>query len=374
VKFKNAAAVGTVALATALALSACSGGATGAGTPSATTTQGSSVDYSSLSGTITAGGSSAQGNVQAAWSAAFTAQASGVKINYDKSQGSGGGVTNWLNGSYDFGGTDAALKPDQYSQSKQACAPGSGINIPVYLSGVDIIFKLNGVNSLKLDGDAIAGIFAGKITTWNAPALKALNPGVALPPTPISVVHRSDASGTTNNFTTYLHQQAPSTWTWPANTVWPNKTGSGQKGGSGVVNTVEAGNGTIGYADQSDVGKSTSASIEVAKTGKFVSYSAAAATESLAESGNVTPQGTGDLTVAIDTTKINGSNAYPIPLLSYDVICSTFKSADQAKLTKAYLGFIASDIGQQVAAKNAGSAPLPADLLSKITTTLKSVK
>ncbi len=374
-KFNKAAAMSAIALASVLALTACSGdgGAKSSGTPAASTSD-AAVDYSSLSGTITAGGSSAQANVQQAWTTAFQAQASNVKINYDKSQGSGGGVTNWLNGSYDFAGTDAALSADQFSQAKQTCGPDGGVDIPVYLSGVSIVYKLDGVKKLNLDAKTIASIFSGKITSWNDPAIAALNKGATLPSTPISVVHRSDGSGTTANFTTYLHQQQPSIWTWDAGTTWPNNVGSGQQGGSGVVNTVEAGNGTIGYADQSSIGDATAASVEVGDTGKFVDYSEAAATESLTQSGTIAPQGAGDLTVTIDTTKINNAKAYPIPLLSYDVLCKTFKDSAQGKLTAAYLGFIVSKTGQQIGAKNAGAAPLPESFLSKAAKTLASVK
>jgi phosphate transport system substrate-binding protein len=382
VKLKNVAAAGAIALVSALALTACSsnnnssGSSTDSSSPStaSSSSPSSSTDYSSLSGTITAGGSSAQANVQKAWTAAFTAQATGVKINYDKSQGSGGGVTNWLSGSYDFAGTDAALKPAQYAKANACAAGAKGLDIPVYLSGVDIIYKLQGVSSLKLDAKTIAGIFAGKITKWNDPQIAALNSGVKLPATAISVVHRSDASGTTNNFTTYLHQQAPSVWTWPAATAWPNSVGSGQQGGSGVVNTVEAGNGTIGYADQSSVGSATAAQVEVGTTGKFVPYSAAAATASFEQAAVLAPQGPNDLTVKIDTTKITDATAYPIPLLSYDVICQTFKNATQGKLAKAYISFETSAEGQAVAAKNAKAAPLPASILSKIATSLATVK
>lgn len=373
VKFTNAAAVGAVALASALALSACStSGAPGSSdTPNASA---STVDYSSLSGTITAGGSSAQANVQTAWTAAFQAQAGNVKINYDKSQGSGGGVTNWLNGSYDFAGTDAALKPEQFTQAKTTCGADGAVDIPVYLSGVSIIYKLDGVSKLNLDAKTIASIFAGKITKWNDPAITALNSGVTLPASAISVVHRSDGSGTTNNFTTYLHQQAPSVWTWAPSTAWPNNVGSGQQGGSGVVSTVQAGNGTIGYADQSSIGKATQAAVEVGTSGTFVEYSESAATKSLDEAGTITPQGPGDLTVTIDTTKITDTTAYPIPLLSYDVVCKTFKDAAQGKITSAYLGFVVSKTGQQVGAKNAGAAPLPDSIRTKAAETIASVK
>ncbi|MFC4243211.1 phosphate ABC transporter substrate-binding protein PstS [Gryllotalpicola reticulitermitis] len=373
-KLKSTIAVGAVALAAVAALAGCSSNSSSGGSTSSSSPSASAVDLSSLSGTITAGGSSAQANVQQAWTAAFTAQATGVKVNYDKSQGSGGGVTNWLSGSYDFAGTDAAMNAQQYSAANGCAAGSKGLDIPVYLSGVDIIYKLQGVSSLKLDANTIAGIFSGKITKWNDPAIAKLNSGTTLPATAISVVHRSDASGTTNNFTTYLHQMAPSVWTSAANTAWPNSVGSGQQGGSGVVNTVEAGSGTIGYADQSSIGKAAAAQVEIGATGQFVSYSAARATESFAESGVLSPQGTNDLTFDIDTTKITNASAYPIPLLSYDVLCQNFKDSTQAKLTEAYVGFIGSKTGQQVGAQNAGAAPLPTTVQTKIAASLATVK
>jgi phosphate transport system substrate-binding protein len=379
VKLKNVATAGALALVTALALSACSGnGDSGDNSGSAPKTSAPSADFSSLSGTITAGGSSAQANVQQAWTAAFTAQASGVKVNYDKSQGSGGGVTNWLGGSYDFAGTDAALKPDQFTQAKSSCGPDGGIDLPVYLSGVGIAYKLPGDPKLNLTGELIAKIFSGKITKWNDPAIAAVNSGTTLPAQAITVVRRSDGSGTTANFTTYLNQVAPSVWTWAPGTAWPSIPGdksSGQQGGSGVVNTVEAGNGTIGYADQSSVGKATLASVQVGTSGSnFSAYSAAGATKAFDEAAQDASQGADDLTKQLDYTKITDSSAYPIPLLSYAVMCKTFKDSAQGKLAKAYVGYIASKEGQQIGEKNAGAAALPDSVISEIAKSLADVK
>jgi phosphate transport system substrate-binding protein len=371
VKLKNVAAVGTLALVTAIALSSCSS------TPSSTPTasKAPTVDLSSLSGTITSGGSSAQANAQQAWTTAFQAQASGVTINYDKSQGSGGGVTNWLSGSYDFAGTDASLNPTQVTSAATLCGAGGGLDLPVYLSGVAIIFNLPGVTKLNLDSATIAKIFSKKITTWNDPAIAALNTGVTLPSAKITPVVRSDGSGTTANFTTYLSDTQPSLWTYPVSTAWPVTGESAQQGGSGIVSTVAAGKDTIGYADQSSIGTATKASIQLGTTGStFVDYSASGATQAFKDAATAVPTGAGDLSQKLDYTKITTSGAYPIPLLSYDVVCSTFKSAAQAKLTKAYLGFILSATGQAVAAKNAGSAPLPANILAEAQTSLKSVK
>jgi phosphate transport system substrate-binding protein len=149
---------------------------------------------------------------------------------------------------------------------------------------------------------------------------------------------------------------------------------SGQQGGSGVVNTVTAGTGTIGYADHSSIGKAEAAKIQVGTSKTFVDYSASGATKAFDSAATATPQVKGDLLQKIDYTKITDKSAYPIPLLSYDVVCTTFKDAGQAKLTAAYLGFIASETGQKVAAANAGSAPLPAKIQTDVAASLKLVK
>jgi phosphate transport system substrate-binding protein len=378
VKLKNVAAAGALALATALALSACGGNSdTGSGSndTKSPAAAGPTID-SSLSGTITAGGSSAQANAQTAWISAFTAQATGVKINYDKSQGSGGGRTNWLGGSYDFAGTDSALSSDEWTKAQTTCGADGGLNIPVYLSGVSVIFNISGVDKLNLSASVISKIFSGAIKTWNDPAIASLNSGVKLPSAPIATVHRSDGSGTTNNFTDYLHQVAPSDWTNAPSNDWPfPHVGSGQQGGSGVVTAVSQTANSIGYADQSSINGAHQASIQAGTSGSdFVAYSSAGATKAFDESAQDAAQGDGDLTKKLDYTKITGTDAYPIPLLSYDVVCKTFKDSTQGKLTSAYLGYIGSAQGQQIAAKNAGAAPLPDSVVSEIAKTVALIK
>ena len=357
----------------ALALSACGGGSNadgGSGSSTAGTAAG--ADYASLAGTITAGGSSAQANAQTAWIAGFKAQAAGVTVNYDKSQGSGGGVTNFTAGSYDFAGSDAYLGADQASKAQGVCGTGGAVNLPVYLDGVSVVFNVKGVDKLQLSPDTIARIFNQQIKTWDDPAIKADNPGVTLPGTAITTVTRSDGSGTTQNFTNYLHQVAPSVWTSPVSNKWPIAGSSAQQGGSGVVNTVKAGDGTIGYADHSGIGSLKSASIKAGNA--YVDFSQDGVTKAVATA--VAPAKStvpGDLAQDIDYTKLTRPDAYPIPLISYDILCTQFKDAKQAKLATAYVGYIVSDQGQKIAAKNAGSAPLPAELAAKIQDTLKKV-
>ncbi|EIC07605.1 MULTISPECIES: phosphate ABC transporter substrate-binding protein PstS [Microbacterium] len=374
-KLTRIAQLGAIAAVAALALTGCasSGSNTPAESASPTATS-SDVAFQidpSLSGTITAGGSSAQSNAQQAWTTAYNATAKNVKINYDKSQGSGGGVTNFLSGAYDFAGSDSPLNADQTAQSKALCTDGA-VNIPIYLDGVAIVFNIPGVTKLQLSGETIAKIFALQITDWSDPAITKDN-GTALPAGAITTVARSDGSGTTQNFTNYLAATQSSVWTFPAGKDWPVQGNvSKQKGGSGVVEAVKAGSGTIGYADHSAIGSLNAASILTNGTAIAFSGDAVSKTFDVAavEASNGVP---GDLSKKFDYSKLT-ADTYPIPLVSYAVICSTFKDAKQAELVKSYLGFVTSSLGQSVAEKNAGSAPLPASVLAAAAKTLAAIK
>jgi len=369
--------IAVIALA-GVALAGCANSSTpsNSGSPKPTKST-ASIDYKSLSGTITAGGSSAQANAEAAWTAAITSSAVGatnLTINYDKSQGSGGGVTNFLSGAYDFAGSDAPLKPEQTTAAEATCGTGGAVNLPIYLDGVAIIYNLPGVTDLKLSGSTIAKIFNLKITDWSDPAIAKDNGGKALPAGAITTVARSDGSGTTQNFTNYLAATQPADWTYPASNAWPVAGNvSKQQGGSGVVNAVKAGSGTIGYADHSAIGDLSAAQVGVGS--KFVAYSAKGVSNAFATAGTTTSNGVeGDLSQTFDYSKLTTSDIYPIPLLSYAIMCKTFAKSEQATLVKGYISFIVSDLGQQVAQKNAGSAPLPKSIVSKITDTLATIK
>lgn len=365
------AQAGALAAVAAIALAGCASSSTSDSTASASSSAVTVDIDSSLTGTITAGGSSAQGNAQAAWISAFNATASGVTINYDKSQGSGGGVTNFLSGAYDFAGSDSPLTADQTTESETQCTDG-GIDLPIYLDGVSIIFNIPGVTELKLSGETIAKIFNLQITDWSDPAITADN-GTELPAGAITTVARSDGSGTTQNFSNYLVATQSENWPYAAANSWP-VTGnvSLQKGGSGVVSTVEAGSGTIGYADHSAIGDATAVSI--IQDGTAIAYSAEAVAKTFEVAAVDNSNGvTGDLSKKFDYSKLT-TETYPIPLVSYAVVCSTFKDSTQAEVTKAYLSFVASTTGQAVAAKNAGSAALPDSVLADVQASLEAIK
>ncbi len=217
----------------------------------------------SLSGEIAGAGSSAQQAAQEAWIAGFQSANPDVSIAYDP-VGSGGGREQFVAGGTAYGGSDSALADEELTGAQQRCGGENNlVEVPAYVSPIAVIYNLPDVTSLKLDPETLANIFAQKITKWNDPAIVATNQDVTLPDTNITPVNRSDESGTTENFTDYLSQAAPSVWTFEVSGDWPVKGGEAAEGTSGVVDAVKNGEGTIGYADASQAGDLGVAEIQV---------------------------------------------------------------------------------------------------------------
>jgi phosphate transport system substrate-binding protein len=314
-----------------------------------------------LSGTVNGAGSSAQQAAQAAWRTAFQQANAGATVNYNPT-GSGAGVEQFLAGGLDFAASDAALDPDkgQIEAAKKRCG-ADAIEVPDYVSPIAIVYNLSGVKDLRLDPRTVAGIFAGTLTSWDDPAIKAANPDADLPHTRIAPVHRSDSSGTTENFTDYLHAAGQGAWASEPSGDWPLRSGEAASGTSGVVAAVKGGAGTIGYVDNSQAAGLQVARIKVG--GSYVAPSAAGAAAALDASPLVEGRPDSDLAVAVDrTTEVSG--AYPLMLTSYLIACPTYP-APRVALVKGYLAHAISTEGQQQAAKAAGSAPLPAELQAK---------
>jgi phosphate transport system substrate-binding protein len=352
-----------IAIVAALALSSCAANESAA--PS------SAGPTSTLTGTLTGAGSSAQGSAQEAWIAAFQTANPGVTVNYDPS-GSGAGRSTFIAGGSDFAGSDSFLKDEELAGTFAACAPtGKAVDLPVYISPIAVIFNVEGVKDLNLDSDTLAKIFSGAITSWNDPAIAALNPKATLPSTPITAVHRSDDSGTTKNFSDYLFQTAPKVWTQKPGDPFPYQTGEGAKGTSGVVDAVTNGVGTIGYADASKAGKLGVAKIKVGD--KFVGYTAKAAAAVVAESPLVQGRNANDLAIQINRLTTDPTH-YPLVLVSYAVVCTEYAKPAQGELVKAYVSYMASADGQAVAASAGGAAPLSADLAGKVAKVLATIK
>jgi phosphate transport system substrate-binding protein len=352
------------ALALGLTLSAC-----GAGNEKSDLANTSASKGPTLEGTLNGAGSSAQQAAQAAWKAGFQTANSGVTVNYDPS-GSGAGQEQFLAGAVSFAGSDAYFDDGQVSQSKKPCMGQTAIEVPAYISPLAIIYNEPGISKLQLSPGTAAKIFAGTITAWNDPAIEADNPDAKLPAGKITAVHRSDDSGTTKNFTDYLHQTAPSAWPADAGETWPFKSGEGAPQTSGVVSAVTNGKGTIGYADASQAGKLGVASIKVGSG--YVAPTADAAAKAADVSKRVPGRAANDMAISIDRTTTE-SGAYPLVLLSYVIACPTYKDAATANMVKSYLTYVVSTEGQQAAAKAAGSAPLPDSLSSGGTSALAKI-
>ena len=322
---------------------------------------GGAASSSNLSGTISGAGSSAQQAAMQAWIAGFTGANPGATINYDPA-GSGAGRTQFIAGGIAFAGSDAYLTDDEVTKAKARCK-GDVVEVPAYISPIAVVYNVQGVSDLQLAPATVAGIFSGKITNWNAPEIAADNPGKTLPNLAVTPVHRSDDSGTTQNFTDYLNKASGGAWTQAAAQKWPIAGGEAAQGTSGVVGAVQGGNGTVGYADESQAGQLGKAKIKVGNG--YTDPTPEAAANVLGASKRVDGRGDTDFafTVARDTT---ASGTYPIVLVSYQIACSKYADAGQANLVKGFLTYTTSADGQQAAAKAAGSAPLPDALRSQI--------
>ena len=319
--------------------------------------------------TLNGGGSTAQAVAQQTWRADYQKANSGTTINYEE-VGSGTGVTNFISKAYTFAGSDAFLTADQLNQAKQTCG-ADAIEVPNYVSPLAIIYNLKGVDSLNLSGETAANIFNGTITKWNDPAIAKDNSGVTLPSTAITVVHRSDDSGTTFNFTDYLSQASNGAWTDPASVTWPaSGVGQGLEGTSGVVGGVTDTDGAIGYADDSAAADLGVANVQVGSA--FVPPTAAGASKTLGLSPLVKGRPPTDMAVQVDRTSTE-KGTYPILLVSYLMACPTYSDAGTADLVKGYLTYVLSSQGQQAAAAAAKSAPLPANLSQQATTLVSKI-
>lgn len=362
----SAAAVLTVA---ALALTACGSDnpTASAGTDTATGGAGAGA----VSGTLTGSGASSQKSAMEAWKAGFEAANAGTMVQYSP-DGSGAGRKAFLAGGAQFAGSDAYMKDEEIEASKSACGPEGAFDVPAYVSPIAVAFNLPGIESLNLDAATIAKIFKLEITKWNDPAIAAGNPGVDLPDAVITVVHRNDESGTTENFVDYLSAAAKDVWTFPVSGDWPSELASeNAKGTSGVVATTTGTEGAITYADYSAVGNLGTVNVKVGDD--YTQISAEAAAKALETATPVA--GRGDLDIALDLERdTTESGAYPIILVSYHIFCSSYEDQETVDLVKSFGKYVLSDAGQQEASVSAGNAPLSAKTSEAAIKSVDSIK
>jgi phosphate transport system substrate-binding protein len=350
-----------------LGLSAC-GAANEEDSAGSTDATGAAASTKELTGTIAGAGSSAQAAAMEAWVAGFNSTYPDVTVNYDPI-GSGGGREQFIAGGTVFAGSDAYLDEEELPAAQERCT-GDVVEVPLYVSPIAIAFNVEGVDELNLGPAEIAGIFNQQITSWDDPAIAELNPDAELPNLKITPVNRSDESGTTENFVEYLAATAPDVWTHEVSGVWPVDGGEAAQGTSGVVGAIEAGNGTIGYADASQIGDLSSVKVRVGD--EFVEYSPEAAAAVLEVSERV--EGRGDSSFAFELARDTAdSGTYPIVLVSYNLACATYVSAAEAELVKAFFAYVASEEGQQAAADAAGSAPISSGLREQILPAIEGI-
>jgi phosphate transport system substrate-binding protein len=359
-----------IAFAVALALGVAACGSSSSGE----TGGGSASGGGEVSGEIAGAGSTAQQAAQEAWIAEFENANSGATISYDP-VGSGGGREQFISGGVAYAGSDAALSTEEgeLEKAEKRCTPGELIEVPDYISPIAIIYNLPGVEELKLDPETLASIFAQEITSWNDPAIAKDNPGVELPGTRITPVNRSDESGTTQNFTEYLSEVVPSVWKFEVSGDWPVKGGEAASGTSGVVEAVSAGEGAIGYADASQAGELSVAKVKVGN--EWAEPTAEAAAKIVEESPLDKELSPGKYTIAYELDrKTESQGTYPIVLVSYLIACTKYGSASEAGAVKAYAEYVVSPEGQELAAEQAGSAPLSAALTKKVTPAVEAIE
>ncbi len=361
---RRALALGALAVSGALALTACGSddtGDTGSGGSETSAAAPGNIKCDDAKGQLQASGSSAQKNAIDAWVKAYTAACKDVQINY-RPDGSGAGITAFTQGQTAFAGSDSALKPDEVEATKKVCSGGQGIDLPMVGGPIAVGFNVPGVDSLVLDAPTLAQIFDSKITNWNDAAIAKLNPGAKLPDLKIQAFHRSDESGTTDNFTKYLKAAAPNDWKYEPAKAWAAKGGQSAPQSSGVAQQVKQTSGAISYFE-----------LSYAKDGiKTVDIKTAAAEPVKATIENATAAigaaevvGTGkDLALKLDYTP-DAAGAYPIVLVTYEIICDKGNKAESLPAAKSFLNYIASEDGQGQLA-DAGYAPMPAEIITKV--------
>lgn len=285
-----------------------------------------------------------------------------VTVNY-QAVGSGAGIQQFIKGTVDFGASDV---PMQAADITAAGGPDSLVQIPTTLGVVAVAYSVSGVSRLQLDGPALAGIYLGHIKKWNDPALVALNTGSNLPNTSITVVHRSDGSGTTYHFTDYLGKVSDE---WKSkvgvakSVQWP--AGIGGKGNDGVAQAVKQTDGAIGYIELAYVVQTGMHQAFLQnRNGKFIQASVAGATAAAAQNADISPDN-------FSITNEPGDSTFPIAGFSWIMVRSSISDPAKAKAVVFLLKWLVTD--GQTYGKELEYAPLPKSVQDLALTNLKRV-
>lgn len=328
--------------------------------------------------TLTASGSTAQASAMAHFAKAYQDACPGAVLNYT-ANGSAAGIEEFLSGKTDFGNSDSPLQGVEYDRAKQRCSGSEALNIPIVFGPIAVTYNLPGVDVLILDGPTLAGIFSGRITRWDDPAIEALNlpsgrahpnPRTAMPAQEIRVIHRSDGSGTTDNFQQYLKAASNGLWDLGAGKTFNGGTGQGAEGNQGTAELVKNTPGAVSYNEWSsaiDQGLTT-ADIKtpagVTHIGTDWVGTSIAPVTVVGEGSNLVL----DLTPAYQPAAKFG---YPIILAGYAVVCSRYSDQSTGEAVGSFLQS-AVTVGQTDLNK-VGYIPLPADFQAKAAAAINSI-
>lgn len=369
---RHGAVLGLVA-AGALLLSACgSDNNTGSGGTNTQTNAASKVECGGKA-KLKASGSSAQANAMTRFVTAYESACDGQSLDYN-SNGSGAGVKEFNGKQTDIGGSDSPLSKDkgEYDAAKTRCDGSDAWNLPAVFGPIAMTYNVEGVDGLVLDASTIAKIFSGAVTTWNDPAIAALNSGKQLPADKIVVIFRSDESGTTDNFQKYLEAAAKGTWTKGSGKAFAGGVGEGSKGNEGTSAAVKGTKGAITYNEWSfaKANKLQIAKIVNSGGGEPVELTAESAGKAI-DGATIKGQGN-DLVLDLNSlyaTKTAG--AYPLVLAAYEIVCSKYTDAETGKAVKAFLTVAVTD-GQK-GLEEGGYIPMPKAFQDKLLTAIKAI-
>lgn len=319
--------------------------------------------------TLKASGSSAQANAMTRFIKAYEKACTGQTLTYT-SNGSGAGVSQFLSGQTDFGGSDSPLDGNEYEKAKQRCGSDAW-NLPVVFGPLAITFNLDVVDRLTLDAPTLAKIFNGTITRWDDPAIKTLN-SAEMPSEAIHVVYRSDASGTTDNFQRYLDAASNGLWGKGTSKVFNGGVGEGAPGNEGTSAKVKNTEGAISYNEYS---------FAQAQRLFFARIVTSAGPDPVTINGDTVNKGIAGVTfvgqgnnLVLDTSsfyKPTQPGIYPIMLASYEIVCSKYADAQTAVAVRA---FLQSTLGTgQADLEDYGYFPLPGQFQSKVLNAVNAI-
>jgi phosphate transport system substrate-binding protein len=322
---------------------------------------------------LKASGATAQANAMTRFVTAYETLCPGYTLNYTSS-GSGAGVSEFIGGQTDFGGSDSPLSAEkgEVDRAAERCGANPAWNLPAVFGPIAITYNVEGVDGVVLDGPTLAKIFNGTITTWDAPEITALNEGATLPAAPIAVLFRSDESGTTDNFQKYLEAASDGAWTQGAGKTFNGSVGEGAKGNEGTSAAIKTTPGSITYNEWSY------AKTQGLQVAKIVTSAGPEPVELSIDSAGA----------AIDAVKIKGEGndlvldtasfymptepgSYPIMLATYEIVCSKYGDPAVAQAVKAFL--TAAVTNGQKGLEDNGYIPVPDAFKDRLETAISAI-